>query len=120
MQPEVRRTVLYSAVIFATLFVAHIVAAANDADLLFRIIAMMITLQTLFLGGTFLFFLIDSTQSVRRDAFRIGSFISLPLSIGLGWAYVGMQWSWMILMFPLIAVVTHQFLRYGLQSKSVI
>ena len=50
MQAEVRRTVLYSAVIFATLFVAHIVAAANDAELLFRIIAMMITLQSLFLG----------------------------------------------------------------------
>ena len=120
MQAEVRRTVLYSAAIFTTLFIAHIVAAANEADLLFRIIAMMITLQTLFLGGTFLLFHIDSTQSVRRDAFRIGSFISLPLSIGLGWAYDGMQWSWMILMFPLIAVGTHLLLRYVLQSKSVI
>ena len=120
MQPEVRRTVLYSAVIFTIIFIAHIIAAANDANLLFRIIATMITLQTLFLGGTFLFFHIHSTQTVRRDAFRIGSFISFPLSFGLGWAYAGMQWSWMILMFPLLAVGTHLLLRYGLQSKSVI
>jgi hypothetical protein len=38
----------------------------------------------------------------------------------LGWAYAGMQWSSMILIFPLIAIVTHFLLRYSLQSKSVI
>ena len=120
MQPEVRQTVLFSAGIYATLFIAHIIAAANDAEVLFRIIATIITIQTLFLGGTFLFFLVPSSQSVRGEAFQIGTFISLPLSVGLGWAYAGMQWSPMILVFPLIAFVTHFLLRYGLQSKSVI
>ena len=120
MQPEVRRAVLFSAGIYATLFVAHILAAANDADVLFRSIATMITIQTFFLGGTFLFFLIHSDQSIRRDAFQIGALISLPLSVGLGWAYAGMQWNPMILVFPLVTIVTHFLLRYGLQSKSVI
>ncbi len=120
MQPEVRRAVLFSAGIYATLFVAHILAAANDATVLFRSIATMITIQTFSLGGTFLFFLVHSGQSVRRDAFQIGTFISLPLSVGLGWAYAGMQWNPMILVFPLVAIVTHFLLRCGLQSKSVI
>lgn len=120
MQPEVRRTVLLSAGIYATLFIAHIIAAANDADVLFRIIATIITIHTLFLGGTFLFFLVQSNQSLRREAFQIGAFISLPLSVGLGWAYAGMQWNPMILIFPFISIVTHFLLRYGLQTKSVI
>ena len=120
MQPEVRQTVLFSAGIYATLFIAHIIAAANDAEVLFRIIATIITIQTLFLGGTFLFFLVPSSQSVRGEAFQIGTLISLPLSVGLGWAYAGMQWNPMILVFPLIAIATHFLLRYGLQSKSVI
>jgi hypothetical protein len=120
MQPEVRRTVLLSAGIYAGLFVAHIIAAANGADILFRIIATAITLQTFFLGGTFLFFLVDSSQTTRGEAFQIGAFLSLPLSFGLGWAYAGMQWSSMILIFPLIVIVTHFFLWYSLQSKSVI
>ena len=120
MQPEVRRTVLFSAGIYATLFIAHIIAAANDADVLFRIIATIITIHTLFLGGTFLFFLVHSNQSIRREAFKIGAFISFPLSVGLGWAYAGMQWNPMILIFPIISIVTHFLLRYGLQSKSVI
>ena len=34
--------------VFVTLFVAHIIAAANDFDLIFRLIAAMITIQTLF------------------------------------------------------------------------
>ena len=120
MQPEVRRTVLFSAGIFACLFVAHIIAAANDADVLFRIIATIITIQTLFLGGTFLLFHVHSSQAIRRDAFKIGAFISLPLSFGLGWAYAGMQLSPTILIFPLLAILTHFLLWYGLQSKSVI
>ena len=120
MQAKVRQTVLFSAGIYATLFIAHIIAAANGVDALFRIIATILTIQTLFLGGTFLFFLVHTSQSVRGEAFQIGAFISLPLSFGLGWAYAGMQWSPMILVFPLIAFVTHFLLRYGLQSKSVI
>lgn len=120
MQREVRRTVLFSAGIYATLFVAHILAAANDHQVVFRIIATAITLQTFLLGGTFLLFHVHSSQSVRRDAFKIGCLISLPLSIGLGWAYSGMQWDWMIVVFPLIAFGTHFLLHYGLQSKSVI
>ena len=120
MQPKVRQTVLFSAGIYTTLFIAHIIAAANNADVLFRIIATILTVQTLFLGGTFLFFLVHSSQSVRGEAFQIGALISIPLSVGLGWAYADMQWSPMILVFPLIAIVTHFLLRYGLQSKSVI
>ena len=120
MQPEVRRAVLFSAGIYATLFIAHIPAAANEATVLFRRIATMITIHTFSLGGTFLSFLVHSGQSVRRDAFQIGTFIPLPLWVGLGWAYAGMQWNPMILVFPLVAIVTHFLLRYGLQSKSVI
>ena len=120
MQPEVRRTVLFSAGIYATLFIAHILAAANDLLIIFRIIATAITFQTFLLGGTFLFFHVHSSQSVRRDAFKIGCLISFPLSIGLGWAYSDMQWDSMIVGFPLIAIATHFLLGYGLQSKSVI
>lgn len=120
MQPEVRRTIFFSAGIYSTLFIAHILAAANDLHVVFRIIATAITLQTFLLGGTFLFFHVHSSQSVRYDAFQIGWLISLPLSVGLGWAYSGMQWHVMILVFPFISIATHFLLRYYLQSKSVI
>ena len=41
--------VIYSAV-FALLFVTHIIAAANDMNLLFQVVAGLITVQTMLVG----------------------------------------------------------------------
>ena len=88
---------------FVTLFVAHIIAAANDLDLLFRIIASIITIQTMF-AGLVLHFLKGDARHARYPV--------VALSAGLGWAYAGMALDWMILAWVFGAIV----LQYGTEK----
>ncbi len=81
------KPILVYTVTFVTLFIAHIVAAANDLDLVFRIIASIITIQTMFAG-----FVI---HLLKGDA-RYARYPVMALSAGLGWAYAGMSLDWMI------------------------
>ena len=85
--------------VFATLFVAHIIAAANDFDTIFRVIAAMITIQTLF-AGLILHWFGGECSHARYPVIALGA--------GLGWAYAGMQLSMTILVW-IIAVVIIQY-----------
>ena len=86
-----------------TLFIAHIIAAANDLDLLFRIIASIITIQTMF-AGLVLHFLKGDARHARYPV--------VSLSAGLGWAYAGMALDWMILAWVIGAIL----LQYGTEK----
>ena len=86
-----------------TLFIAHIIAAANDLDLLFRIIASIITIQTMF-AGLVLHFLKGNARHARYPV--------VALSAGLGWAYAGMTLHWMILLWVIGAIL----LQYGTEK----
>ena len=75
-----------AAVIYASLFVGHIVAAANGLTLFFRAIAVSITLMT-FLMGPIVWFLSQHGDDSDHLAYRIGFWVSVPLSVGLAYAY---------------------------------
>ena len=88
---------------FAALFVAHIIAAANDFDSIFRVIAAMITIQTLF-AGLILHWIGGNHIHARYPVIALGA--------GLGWAYAGMQFSWTILIWVVAVVI----IQYGTEK----
>ena len=100
-----RPILIYSAV-FIALFVSHIIAAANDLQLIFQVIATLITIQTLFAG--LILHIIGG--DVRHARFPV-----VALSAGLGWAYAGMEPSWSILLWMLSTIIIHVLTERGLK-----
>ncbi len=92
-----------------TLFIAHIIAAANDFDLLFRIIASIITIQTM-LAGLVLHLLKGDARHARYPV--------VALSTGLGWAYAGTTLDWMILLWVIGAILLQYATEKGLKYNS--
>ena len=88
---------------YVLLFVLHIVFAANDLEHLFRIVAMLLVAMTFFCAP--LLWLIDSTM---KQSLRIGYLASIPLSIGIAYAYTNMQFQLDATFLAIIATsVTH-------------
>ena len=88
---------------YVLLFVLHIVFAANDLDSLFRIVAMLLVAMTFFCAP--LLWLIDSTM---KQSLRIGYIASIPLSIGIAYAYTNMEFQFGATLLAVIATsVTH-------------
>ena len=110
------RGVLLYAVIFCTLFVGHIIAAARDYDVLFRIIATLITSMTMFVGLVMHLLCISFKES---RGFVVGRYVSIPLSAALGWAYAGMEFSSFILIWVIIAVLIQYITERGLINYSM-
>ena len=71
---------------YVLLFILHIVFAANDLEFLFRIVAVLLVAMTFFCAP--LLWLIDSSM---KQSLRIGYIASIPLSIGIAYAYTDMQ-----------------------------
>ncbi|MEC7180965.1 MAG: hypothetical protein VXW36_06200 [Candidatus Thermoplasmatota archaeon] len=88
---------------YVLLFVLHIVFAANDFDHLFRIVAVLLVAMTFFCAP--LLWLIDSSM---KQSLRIGYVASIPLSIGIAYAYTNMQFQLGATFLAVIATsVTH-------------
>ena len=88
---------------YALLFVLHILFAANDLEHLFRIVAMLLVAMTFFCAP--LLWLIDPTI---KQSLRIGYLASIPLSIGIAYAYTNMQFQLDATFLAIIATsVTH-------------
>ena len=94
------KPILIYFVSFSLLFLGHIWAAANDFDLLFRVIASIITIQVLF-AGLIIHFLGDEITKTRVPI--------LFLSFGLGYAYSGMNVEISILFWLILAII----IQYG-------
>jgi hypothetical protein len=86
------KSIVLNTGIFGILFVGHIFAAAMDADVLFRIIATSITFQIILFGSVSIFLGQSARRVHRRQTNRLSFLVALPLSVGLGWAYGGMEW----------------------------
>jgi len=104
---------LYYGLTYLFLFVLHIFAAANDFRVFFRIIATMITLQTLFIGLIF-----DRIGENVTHA-RIPMLI---LCTGLGYAYLDMSFTLEIIYFVILGVLiqygTEKGLKYGKRAEN--
>lgn len=86
---SVVKTVVVAAVVYAILFAAHIVAAAKDWALLFRAIATSLTCMTFLLGWCLAWMLKNENLEMRKRGHVIGAWISIPLAVGLAYAYAG-------------------------------
>ena len=84
---SVAKAVVFAAVVYAILFAAHIVAAAKDWTLLFRVIATSLTCMTFLLGWCIAWMLNNGNLEMRKRGHSIGTWISIPLAIGLAYAY---------------------------------
>jgi len=71
---------------YSLLFVLHIIFAANDLDILFRLVALLLVAMTFFCAP--LLWAIDSSMFHSE---RIGFMMSVPLSAGIAYAYTGME-----------------------------
>ena len=102
------RGILLSASLFTFLFLIHILLAANGYMTLFKIIAILITIQLIAVGPTIILFGQINNLKTKIVALKIGLLIAIPLNIGLGWAYAGMAISiaWMVT-FPALTTVLH-------------
>ena len=102
------RGILISASLFASLFLTHILLAANGYMASFKIVAIVITIQLIAVGPTIILFGQIDNLKVKIVALKIGLVIAIPLNIGLGWAYAGMTISiaWMAT-FPALTTVLH-------------
>tara|TARA_B100000676_G_C17765487_1_gene673871 strand:- start:63 stop:422 length:360 start_codon:yes stop_codon:yes gene_type:complete len=99
------RAVIYFAVLFVVLFATHIIFAAINNDVLFRIVVICITILTFFAGP--ICALIESEHTRFGASFTHGMALSLPLSTGLGWAYNGMSAGFEMVIFPILSVFIH-------------
>ena len=102
------RGILISASLFASLFLTHILLASNGYMTLFKIVAILITIQLIAVGPTIILFGQINNIQTKIVALKIGLIIAIPLNIGLGWAYAGMAISiaWMVA-FPVLTTVLH-------------
>ena len=88
---------------YVVLFVLHIVFAANDMEHLFRIVATLLVAMTFFCAP--FLWLIDSSM---KQSLRIGYIASVPLSIGIAYAYTDMEFQLSATFLAVIATsVTH-------------
>ena len=76
--------------LYLGLFVLHIVFAANDLDILFQIVAFILIAMT-FLCGPALWSIHSILDSHQMNSAVYGYLISLPLSIGIAYAYTNMH-----------------------------
>ena len=105
------RGVLFYAVIYFTLFIGHIIAAAWELDILFRVIATIVTLMTMGVGLS-IHLLCDLFK--EANGIVVGRYACVPLSAGLGWAYAGMEYSSLILIWVIAAIIIQLLTERGL------
>ena len=97
------KAILVFSSIYVLLFILHIVFAANDLDDLFRIVAILLVAMTFFCAPVL--WLIDPTM---KQSPQIGYIASIPLSIGIAYAYTNMEFQLGATFLAVIATsVTH-------------
>ena len=102
---EKYRTFIIYALLFALLFALHIYFAANNQDFLFQSVAIIISVMSLCCGVICV--LLESKGEQYGYVFQTGMIASVPLCIGLGWAYNDMSVGFEMFIFPLISILIH-------------
>ena len=113
------RGVCISATLYAALFLGHIVAAAQEWNILSQIIAVFISVMTFFIGPCISAFgqITEITEKTRANTF--GLCVSMGLAIGLAWAYEGQSFNiFRTLMFLLLSIAVHFSHRQMIVQKN--
>ena len=112
------RGICFSATLYATLFLAHIVAAAQEWDMIFKIIAVSITLLTFTVGPSIHVLGKIQTHEEKMKVNSLGHVIGIVLAFGLAWAYADQSIDISLtLFFVIITVVLHTSHRRMLKQK---
>ena len=77
---------------FSILFLLHIVFAVLDADIAFQMVALTISTQIICFGPLTVILEGAATPLIRRNTNRTAGLCSVPLAVGLAWAYGDMTW----------------------------
>ena len=112
------RGICIAATLYAALFLAHIIAAAQDWDAAFKLIAASITLMTFTVGQSII--VLGRVKSIEQkiQANAVGHSIGLILSIGLAWAYADQSFDmFLTLAFLLTTAILHSSHRKMLNQK---
>lgn len=105
---NVKGSVFLAGSVYALLFIAHIVAAANEWDSVFRGVAATLTVMTFFTGTSIALLGRIEPIHLKLKAQKIGFQISILLSIGLAYAYSNQSFDAVLtLLFVTITSITH-------------
>jgi hypothetical protein len=103
--------------LYITLFVLHIVFAANNLDILFQVIAFILVAMT-FLCGPALWSINSILDSQQINSAVYGYAISLPLSVGIAYAYTDMHFEVGASLIALsLTSLTHGVWLFSLRAK---
>ena len=95
--------------LFTLLFVLHIIFAANDQNVLFQIVAVAITAMSFFCGLICVF--LETKNELYGYVFKFGMIASVPICVGLGWAYNDMSTGIELIIFPMVSLLIHNMIR---------
>ena len=105
------RSLTVYALLFGSLFISHIYFAANNHDSLFQLVVFLITVMSFFCGAICALF--ESNSELYGFVFQFGMIASIPICIGLGWAYNDMSIGMEIVIFPLTSVLLHFIIKFS-------
>ena len=102
------RGILFSSILYLALFLAHIVAAVQEWDTIFKVIAALITVMTFAVGPSIIAFGTIQSHEEKIQANTVGFAVGLVLSFGLAWAYADQSFDIRLtLVFLLITTFLH-------------
>ena len=88
-------------------FLLHIVFAAKDLNLLFQIVAVVLVAMTFFCGPV-LWMIGNNMKRTDFESSKIGYLLSLPLTIGIAYAYTDMEFQFVETVLALsLTTLTH-------------
>ena len=100
-----RKGIICFVSIYSILFICHILFAVKGFDLGFRMVAVSITIMTFFVGSIIIYLGEVGNENILVN--RFGALISIFLALGLGWAYLGMELHWTIILWPIGTIFSH-------------
>ena len=103
------RSLSLYALLFSVFFVLHIFFAANNLDLFFQLVAIIITIMSVFCGAVCVIF--EPKKENYKPVFQLGIIMSVPICVGLGWAHNNMSTGIELIIFPLVSLLIHNMIR---------
>jgi len=112
MDRSLYRPFLVYFVLFGVLFLLHILFAMYSLELLFEVVAFIITISVFFMGPIVLLF--SQNRYAVYDEILFSCLCFSPiLGFGLGWAYSGMEFTKLVIVFSFVNTLFHLGYKRG-------